>query len=188
MERAVKPPASRPSPSSSTATPRWTKLKRLTAEAAGEGAELVVFPEAFVPVYPSSTWAKHFAGWADGRSKAAFARFAEEAVAVPGPAADRLGAAAKAHGVWLVTDVAEMNPRRPGLSTTRSCTAGPTAASRSSTGSSYPDEPRAPRLGPRRRRRAPGRSRPGSRSHRRADLVENCRPRWPGSRCTSPEL
>ena len=37
------------------------KLEGLAAEAAGEGAELVVFPETFVPVYPSSSWAKAFA-------------------------------------------------------------------------------------------------------------------------------
>jgi nitrilase len=90
------------------------KLERLTSEAAGEGAELVVFPEAFIPVYPSSVWAKHFAGWADEASKAAFARIAEEAVAVPSPAADRLAAAAKEHGVWLVTGVTEIDPQRPG--------------------------------------------------------------------------
>jgi nitrilase len=90
------------------------KLERLTSEAAGEGAELVVFPEAFIPVYPSSTWAKHFAGWADERSKAAFARIAEQAVAVPSPAADRLAAAAQQNDVWLVTGITELDPERPG--------------------------------------------------------------------------
>jgi len=30
------------------------KLEKVAAEAAGEGAELVVFPETFLPVYPSS--------------------------------------------------------------------------------------------------------------------------------------
>ena len=33
---------------------------------------------------------------------------------MPGPAADRLGATAKAHGVWLVTGVTEIDPERPG--------------------------------------------------------------------------
>ena len=90
------------------------KLEGLTAEAAEAGAELVVFPEAFIPVYPSSVWAKHFAGWADERSKAAFARIAEQAVAVPSEAADRLASAAQEHGVWLVTGVTEIDPERPG--------------------------------------------------------------------------
>jgi nitrilase len=90
------------------------KLERLTEEARGAGAQLVVFPEAFVPVYPSSTWARHLAGWGDERAKAAFARVAREAVTVPGPAADRLGEVAAAHGVWLVTGVTEIDPERPG--------------------------------------------------------------------------
>ena len=90
------------------------KLETLTAEAAGAGAGLVVFPEAFVPAYPSSVWARALAGWADARAKAAFALFAREAVAVPGPAADRIGAAAARHGVWVVTGVTEVDPRRPG--------------------------------------------------------------------------
>ena len=33
---------------------------------------------------------------------------------MPGPAADRLAATAKAHGVWLVTGVTEIDPERPG--------------------------------------------------------------------------
>ena len=90
------------------------KLVRLTAEAAGEGASLLVFPEAFIPVYPSSTWAKAFAGWADPRAKETFARLAAEAVSVPGEAADRIGAAAREHGVWIVTGVTEVDPERPG--------------------------------------------------------------------------
>jgi nitrilase len=90
------------------------KLASLTAEAAREGAELVVFPETFVSVYPSSTWARALAGWADPSAKAAFARLVQSAVEVPGPAADRLAAVAREHGVWLVTGVNETDPARNG--------------------------------------------------------------------------
>jgi nitrilase len=90
------------------------KLASLTAEAASAGAELVVFPETFVAVYPSSLWARAFAGWRDPRAKAAFARLAQQAVAVPGPDADRLGEVAREHGVWLVTGINEVDPERPG--------------------------------------------------------------------------
>jgi len=90
------------------------KLAALTAEAAGNGAELVVFPETFVSVYPSSTWAGALAGWADSRAKAAFARLVESAVDVPGPAADRLGGVAREHGVWLVTGANVKDSRRNG--------------------------------------------------------------------------
>jgi nitrilase len=90
------------------------KVAALTAEAAGKGASLVVFPETFVPAYPSSAWAKRLAGWGDEPAKAAFALLARESVAVPGPAADRLGEIAREHGVWLVTGVNEYDPARPG--------------------------------------------------------------------------
>jgi nitrilase len=90
------------------------RLDGVTREAAGAGAELVVFPEAFIPAYPSSAWARFLAGWADPRAKAAFARLAEESVEVPGPAANRLGEIARDHGVWLVTGVTEIDPERPG--------------------------------------------------------------------------
>jgi nitrilase len=90
------------------------KLAGLTAEAAGAGAQLVVFPETFVPAYPSSVWAKALAGWADASAKAAFALLSRESVEVPGPDADRLGEIAHEHGVWLVTGVNERDPARPG--------------------------------------------------------------------------
>jgi nitrilase len=88
------------------------KLAALTAEAAASGAELVVFPETFVSVYPSSTWARALAGWSDPQATAAFALLAGSAVEVPGPACDRLGAIAREHGVWLVTGVNELDPER----------------------------------------------------------------------------
>ena len=91
-----------------------TRLEELAAEAAGKGAELVVFPETFVPVYPSSRWAKAFAGWQNEGAKETFARIAQSSVAVGSPAERRLGAAAKELGVWLVTGVNEVEAERPG--------------------------------------------------------------------------
>jgi nitrilase len=90
------------------------RLAAVTGEAAGSGAELVVFPEAFIPAYPSSVWVKALAGWQDPRAKAAFALLARESVEVPGPAAERLGDVAREHGIWLVTGVTEIDPERPG--------------------------------------------------------------------------
>jgi nitrilase len=90
------------------------RLAELTAEAAAQGARLVVFPEAFVPAYPSSVWAKALAGWGDPRAKAAFAQLARESVEIPGPASDRMAATAREHGVWLVVGVTEVDPERTG--------------------------------------------------------------------------
>jgi nitrilase len=90
------------------------KLTRVTAEAAAGGAQLVVFPETFIPAYPSSTWAKALAGWAETGAKETFALLARESVAVPGPACDRLADVAREHDVWVVTGVNEIDPERPG--------------------------------------------------------------------------
>jgi nitrilase len=90
------------------------RLAELTAEAAAQGARLVVFPEAFVPAYPSSVWAKALAGWGDPRAKAAFAQLARESVEIPGPASDRMAETAREHGVWLVVGVTEVDPERTG--------------------------------------------------------------------------
>jgi nitrilase len=90
------------------------KLERLTAEAAAGGAGLVVFPETFVPCYPTSAWAKALAGWAEPGAKEAFALLHRESVEVPGPDVERMGAAAREHGVWLVVGVNEKDPARPG--------------------------------------------------------------------------
>jgi nitrilase len=90
------------------------KLAAYTAEAAQAGAQLVVFPETFVPAYPSSRWAKALAGWADPRAKEAFALLRRESLEVPGDAERRLGEIAHEHGVWLVTGVNEVDPEKPG--------------------------------------------------------------------------
>ena len=90
------------------------KLARTAAEAAAKGARIVVFPEAFLPAYPSSAWAKALAGWEDDGAKEAFALLAREAVEVPGPAERRLGEIAREHELWLVTGVTERDPAHPG--------------------------------------------------------------------------
>jgi nitrilase len=90
------------------------RLAETVTAAAGAGAELVVFPETFVPAYPSSRWARAMAGWEEPGAKEAFALLARESVAVPGPACDRLAEIAREHDVWLVTGVNEVDPERPG--------------------------------------------------------------------------
>jgi nitrilase len=90
------------------------KLAATAAAAARDGAQLVVFPETFVPAYPSSAWANALAGWDEPGAKEAYALLARESVAVPGPDCERLGAVAREHGIWLVTGVNEVDPERPG--------------------------------------------------------------------------
>ena len=81
------------------------KLEGLVAEAAGEGAKLALFPETFIPVYPSSRWVRFLAGGGDG--KTTFGRLARESVEVPGPDTERLGAIAREHSIRLAVGANE---------------------------------------------------------------------------------
>ena len=90
------------------------KLARVAAEAAAAGAQLLVFPETFVPVYPTSRWARALAGWDDPRAKEAFALLRRGALEVPGDDERRIGDIAREHGVWIVTGVNEVDPEKPG--------------------------------------------------------------------------
>jgi nitrilase len=83
------------------------RIADLAAEAAGKGAELISFPETFIPCYPSNRWVRHLAAGSDPAVREAFARLVRESVEVPGPACDRLGAIAREHGMWLATGVNE---------------------------------------------------------------------------------
>ena len=79
------------------------RVAELTADAASRGAQLVVFPEVFVPGTP--IWIDTRRIW-DGDADW-FTLLADNAVVIPGPAVDRLGAIAADHGVWLVVGVEE---------------------------------------------------------------------------------
>ena len=81
------------------------KLEGLVAEAAGEGAKLALFPETFIPLYPSNRWARFLAGGGDG--KTTFGRLARESIEVPGPDTERLGAIAREHSIRLAVGVNE---------------------------------------------------------------------------------
>jgi nitrilase len=82
------------------------RVAQLTAEAAAKGAQIVVFPEVFVPGTPF--WIDTQPIW-EGDAEW-FRLLAENAVAVPGPATDRLGTIAREQGVWLVIGVEEREP------------------------------------------------------------------------------
>jgi nitrilase len=84
------------------------KLASVAAEAAAGGAELVLFPETFVPAYPSSRWARTLAVWGEG-GKELWARLARASVTVPSAETERLGAVAKEHGLVLAVGVNELD-------------------------------------------------------------------------------
>ena len=83
------------------------KLAAVAADVARGGAQLVLFPETFVPVYPSSRWARALAGWGGG-GKELWARLARESVTVPSADTERIGAIAKEHSLVLAVGVNEL--------------------------------------------------------------------------------
>ena len=93
------------------------RVEELVAEAAGLGAELVVFTEAFVPGTP--LWIDARPIWeGDGPW---YARLGEQAVVVPGPATARIGATARAHRAHLVIGVQEREPHGSTIYNRRPC-------------------------------------------------------------------
>ena len=82
------------------------KVVRLTKEAAGIGARLIVFPETFIPTYPDWVW--RAAPW-DGPFEALTARLREESVEVPSSATDELGKAARRAKAYLSVGVNELD-------------------------------------------------------------------------------
>src|SRR2546422_11114515 len=103
MERAVKVACVQVEPVVLDCERTLDRLEELAAEAARNGAELVVFPETFVPVYPSSRWAKTFAGWQNDGAKATFARIAQNSIAGGSRGARPLRPAAEEPRISLAT-------------------------------------------------------------------------------------
>src|SRR5689334_2532173 len=91
------------------------KTLRLIADARDAGAQLVAFPETWLPGYP--VWldvCRDVALWDHDPVKRVFRRMAEESVVVPGPTTNALGDAAKRAGVVVVIGVTERVADGPG--------------------------------------------------------------------------
>ena len=83
------------------------KIARLTAEAASRGADLVVFPEAFISAYPRGMDFGAVVGARSDEGREAFRRYWESSLDLFGPEFNRLTAMARDHKVHLVIGVIE---------------------------------------------------------------------------------
>lgn len=83
------------------------KAIRLTADAASQGARVIVFPEAFVVGYPKGLNFGLVVGARDPLGREEFRLYYDAAIEVPGPLTNRLGEAAAKHGCHLVIGVIE---------------------------------------------------------------------------------
>lgn len=83
------------------------KVDALAAEAAGRGARLVLFPEAFVSAYPRGLDFGAVIGSRTEHGRDDFQRYWRSSVDVPGPAVDALAGTAKNRDIYLVIGVVE---------------------------------------------------------------------------------
>lgn len=83
------------------------KVRTLAADAAHQGARLVLFPEAFVSAYPRGLDFGATVGDRSPQGREDFRRYWESSVDVPGPAVDFLAAVARENRIYFVIGVIE---------------------------------------------------------------------------------
>jgi nitrilase len=83
------------------------KAVRLTGDAAGMGAKVIVFPEAFIGGYPKGLNFGHVVGARDPAGREEFRLYHEAAIEVPSAQTIRIGEAAAAHGCYVVIGIIE---------------------------------------------------------------------------------
>lgn len=94
------------------------KTRAMTRMAAAAGAQLVAFPETWLPGYPAWLDAcRDAAVWDHAPVKAEYARMAANSVVVDGESGRALGAIARETNVTLVTGVVERLEHGPGRGT-----------------------------------------------------------------------
>ena len=75
--------------------------------AAAQKAELIVFPELFIPGYPFGMNFGFSTGQRNADGRADWQRYSDASILVPGPETDALGAAAREAGAWVSIGVSE---------------------------------------------------------------------------------
>ena len=83
------------------------KAAKLLLEAGQNGAQLVVFPEAFIPCYPRGMGFGAVVGSRSLEGRKDYQRYWDNAIQVPSADTDALGAAVKEAGVYCVIGVIE---------------------------------------------------------------------------------
>ncbi|MRX06659.1 Nit6803 family nitriliase [Pseudoduganella sp. FT25W] len=101
-KKTVRAAAVQIAPDFDSADGTLAKVLQAIADAAAQGAELVVFPETFVPYYPYFSFVRP-----PFQAGAEHLLLYERAPTVPGPVTDAVASAAREHGVVVVLGVNE---------------------------------------------------------------------------------
>jgi nitrilase len=83
------------------------KASRLASEAAAQGAKVILFPEAFVPAYPRGLAFGTVVGSRSPQGRLTWQTYWANAVDIPSPATEALGAAAAQAKAYLIIGVIE---------------------------------------------------------------------------------
>ena len=83
------------------------KAVQLIDEAASEGSQLVLLPEAFIPAYPRGLSFGMVVGRRSSAGRDLWQRYWENSVDVPGPATEKLGEAAQRANAYVAIGVIE---------------------------------------------------------------------------------
>jgi len=87
------------------------KARKYIDEAAQQSAELIVFPELFIPGYPYGLTFGFTVGSRKEDGRADWKRYYDHSIVIPGPETDAIGAAAKACGAYVSIGVSERDVR-----------------------------------------------------------------------------
>jgi nitrilase len=91
-----------------------SKASQLIQEAAQGGAELVLFPEAFIPAYPRGLSFGMVVGSRKPEGRRLWQTYWEGAVEVPSPTTQMLGTAARDVGIYLAIGIVERDTQFSG--------------------------------------------------------------------------
>jgi len=83
------------------------KTLTLIREGAGKGAQLIVFPESFIPAYPRGLSFGFVVGSRTEAGRRDWQRYFDNSITVPGPETERIGEAAREAGAYVVLGITE---------------------------------------------------------------------------------
>jgi len=90
------------------------KSRELIHAAAEQKAQLILFPEAFIPAYPRGLSFGMVVGSRSSEGRQIWQRYWDNSVSIPGPATDALGEAVREVGVYMAIGVIERDTQFSG--------------------------------------------------------------------------